>query len=126
MATARRAELIQKGSAGEKELIELNEQLARANTEAMSTLSNPNKYKKYVNTTSVPTPLDGKYIKAPTYDQILDVTSDWLNKSSVNIASIPASIFAKSLGIFKASSMASGNLARLLIKPFKSLISSFK
>ena len=83
MATARRAELIQKGSAGEKELIELNEQLARANTEAMSTLSNPNKYKKYVNTTSVPTPLDGKYIKAPTYDQILDVTSDWLNKSSV-------------------------------------------
>ena len=83
MATARRAELIQKGSAGEKELIELNEQLARANTEAMSTLSNPNKYKKYVNTTNVPTPLDGKYIKAPTYDQILDVTSDWLNKSSV-------------------------------------------
>jgi len=83
MATARRAELIQKGSAGEKELIELNEQLARANTEAMSTLSNPNKYKKYVNTTSVPTPLDGKYIKAPTYDQILDVTSDWLNKSMV-------------------------------------------
>ena len=83
MATARRSELIQKGSAGEKELIELNEQLARANTEAMSTLSNPNKYKKYVNTTSVPTPLDGKYIKAPTYDQILDVTSDWLNKSSV-------------------------------------------
>ena len=66
-----------------KDLIELNEQLARANKEAMSTLSNPNKYKKYVNTTSVPTPLDGKYIKAPTYDQILDVTSDWLNKSSV-------------------------------------------
>ena len=33
--------------------------------------------------TNVPTPLDGKYLKAPTYDQVFDVTSDWLNKSSV-------------------------------------------
>ena len=31
----------------------------------------------------MPTPLDGKYLKAPTYDQVFDVTSDWLNKSSV-------------------------------------------
>ena len=83
MATARRAQLIEAGPAGQKELFELNEQLTKANKEAMAELSNTNKYKQYVNTTNVPTPLDGKYIKAPTYDQILDVTSDWLNKSSV-------------------------------------------
>jgi len=82
-ATARRSQLIELGDAGKNELMELNEQLAKANNEALSELNNPNKWKKYANNTNVPTPLDGKYIKAPTYDQIFDVTSDWLNKSSV-------------------------------------------
>ena len=50
----------------------------------MAELSNPNKWKKYTgDTQGIPTPLDGKYLKAPTYDQVFDVTSDWLNKSSV-------------------------------------------
>ena len=82
-AIAEREQLIALGKKGEAQLATLNEQLAKANNEAMAELSNPNKWKKYVNSTNVPTPLDGKYLKAPTYDQVFDVTSDWLNKSSV-------------------------------------------
>ena len=41
------------------------------------------KWKKYNNTTSMPNDLDGLYIKAPQYEGILDVTSNWLNKSNV-------------------------------------------
>jgi len=80
---ARKALIGSKVPGAQAQLIELNEQLARANKEAMSTLSNTNKWKQYINNTGVPTPLDGKYIQAPSYDQILGVTSDWLNKSSV-------------------------------------------
>ena len=82
-AIAEREQLISLGKKGEAQLATLNEQIAKANNEAMAELSNPNKWKKYVNSTNVPTPLDGKYLKAPTYDQVFDVTSDWLNKSSV-------------------------------------------
>lgn len=41
------------------------------------------KWKRYDNTTSMPNDLDGLYIKAPQYEGILDVTSNWLNKSNV-------------------------------------------
>ena len=41
------------------------------------------KWKRYNNTTSMPNDLDGLYIKAPQYEGILDVTSNWLNKSNV-------------------------------------------
>jgi hypothetical protein len=45
--------------------------------------SDATKWKKYSNTTSMPNDLDGLYIKAPQYEGILDVTSNWLNKSNV-------------------------------------------
>ncbi len=41
------------------------------------------KWKKYVNDTSMPNDLDNLYIKAPQYEGILDVTSNWLNRSNV-------------------------------------------
>jgi len=41
------------------------------------------KWKKYVNNTSMPNDLDNLYIKAPQYEGILDVTSNWLNRSNV-------------------------------------------
>ena len=41
------------------------------------------KWKRYDNTTSMPNDLEGLYIKAPQYEGILDVTSNWLNKSNV-------------------------------------------
>jgi len=83
-ANVERDRLIRLGDRGKNDLATLNEQIAKANTEAMAELSNPNKWKKYAgDTQGIPTPLDGKYLKAPTYDQVFDVTSDWLNKSSV-------------------------------------------
>ena len=83
-ANVERDRLIRLGDKGKNDLATLNEQIAKANTEAMAELSNPNKWKKYAgDTQGIPTPLDGKYLKAPTYDQVFDVTSDWLNKSSV-------------------------------------------
>ena len=41
------------------------------------------KWKKYVNDTSMPNDLDNLYIRAPQYEGILDVTSNWLNRSNV-------------------------------------------
>ena len=46
---AEREQLIALGKKGEAQLATLNEQLAKANNEAMAELSNPNKWKKYVN-----------------------------------------------------------------------------
>ena len=65
-AIAEREQLISLGKKGEAQLATLNEQIAKANNEAMAELSNPNKWKKYVNSTNVPTPLDGKYLKTYT------------------------------------------------------------
>ena len=82
-ARAERGRLIELGDKGIKDLVILDEQLAKSSSEAMSELSNPNKWKKYVNDTQIPNALDGTYLKAPTYDQVFQVTSDWLNKSRV-------------------------------------------
>jgi hypothetical protein len=41
----------------------------------------PTKWRKVENAASVPTPLDGKYIKAPMYDSIFETSSNWLNQS---------------------------------------------
>ena len=77
-ARGKRADLIRQGDRGVKDLVILDEQLQKTTAEAMSELSNPNKWKEYVNDTKIPNALDGKYIKAPTYDKVFDVTSNWL------------------------------------------------
>jgi len=41
------------------------------------------KWRKYTNDTGMPNDLDGLYIKAPQYEGIFDVTSNWLNRSNV-------------------------------------------
>jgi len=41
------------------------------------------KWRKYTNDTGMPNDLDGLYIKAPQYEGILDVSSNWLNRSNV-------------------------------------------
>ena len=85
-AVAERIRLIEASKTNPKassQLMDLNEKIQNSNRKAMAELSNTNKWKKFENTDKMPTPLDGKYIKAPTYDSIFDVTSNWLNKSGV-------------------------------------------
>jgi hypothetical protein len=41
------------------------------------------KWRKYTNDTGMPNDLDGLFIKAPQYEGIFDVTSNWLNRSNV-------------------------------------------
>ena len=41
------------------------------------------KWRKYTNDTGMPNDLDGLYIKAPQYEGIFDVTSNWLNRGNV-------------------------------------------
>ena len=41
------------------------------------------KWKRYINDTSMPNDLDNLYIRAPQYEGILDITSNWLNRSNV-------------------------------------------
>ena len=62
-ARAERGRLIELGDKGIKDLVILDEQLAKSSSEAMSELSNPNKWKKYVNDTQIPNALDGTYLK---------------------------------------------------------------
>ena len=38
-----------------------------------------NKWRRVENAAKVPTPLDGKYIKAPMYEDIFDTSNNWLN-----------------------------------------------
>jgi hypothetical protein len=41
------------------------------------------KWRQYTNDTGMPNDLDGLYVKAPQYEGILEVTSNWLNKSNI-------------------------------------------
>ncbi len=63
---------------------------AKTIAEAESILSDPNKFKKVEIETrpelSGMSALEGKYIRAPEYDAMFDVTSNWLNNTDVGIA----------------------------------------
>ncbi len=46
-------------------------------------LGDATKWRKYTNDTMMPNDLDGLFIKAPQYEGLLDVTSNWLSRSNV-------------------------------------------
>ena len=63
---------------------------ARTIDEAESILSDPNKFKKVEIETrpelSGMSSLEGKYVRAPEYDAMFDVTSNWLNNTDIGAA----------------------------------------
>jgi len=61
-----------------------NEALARRIREQFKDeVGDATKWRKYTSDTNMPNDLDGLYVKAPQYEGILDVKSNWLNKSNV-------------------------------------------
>ena len=82
------------GKGTQQEVLELRERLLesddgiiklqQADLEAKRNLADPLKWRKFESDTNkMPTGLDNKYIQAPQYEGLLDVTSNWLNKSNV-------------------------------------------
>ena len=63
---------------------------AKTIAEAESILSDPNKFKKVEIETrpelSGMSALEGKYVRAPEYDAMFDVTSNWLNNTNIGAA----------------------------------------
>lgn len=56
---------------------------ARIRAQVKDEIGDATKWRKYTNDTMMPNDLDGLYIKAPQYEGILDVTSNWLTRSNV-------------------------------------------
>ena len=58
--------------------------IKQAELQAKRDLDNPLKWKKFESDSNkISTSLDNKYIQAPQFEPLLEVTSNWLNKSSV-------------------------------------------
>ena len=83
-----------KGVGSEEDILKLRERLMesddgalkiqQAELEAKRDLANPLKWRKFESDTNkISTGLDNKYIRAPQYEPLLEVTDNWLNKSSV-------------------------------------------
>ena len=69
------------GPAFDEAADEALEQKIRASVTQDIGFLDTNKWRKVENSASVPTPLDGKYVKAPMYDSIFETSSNWLNQS---------------------------------------------
>ena len=63
------------GSQGENPFIQTADNLTKKGID----INDTTKWRLVENSAKVPTPLDGKYIKAPMYDSIFDTQSGWLN-----------------------------------------------